>query len=155
MQTSNLLDSIGLKLLDALQENARLSFAELGRRAGLSASATAERVRRMEDTGIIKGYRVELDWEAVGFPVLAIIRLTCDGQRYRPFLAFLREVHEIQECHHVTGGDAFFLKVAVRNISHLEKLVEKLLQYGVPTTSIVFSSTVTRNAIQFANSNAP
>lgn len=154
MQTSVLMDAVGRKLLDALQENARLSFAELGRRAGLSPSAAAERIRRMEEAGIIKGYRVDLDWESVGFPLLALIRMTCDGDRYKPFLAFVKGVREVQECHHVTGGEAFVLKVVVDSIADLEKLVERLLHFGVPTTSIVLSSPVTRNPIRFAASDA-
>jgi Lrp/AsnC family leucine-responsive transcriptional regulator len=155
MESTFLLDEVGRTLLDALQENARLSYAELGRRAGLSPSAVAERIRRMEDAGIIKGYRVQLDWESVGLPIVAYIRLTCDGDRYRPFLAFLKGVHEIQECHHITGGDAFMLKVVAASIADLEKLVEKLLHYGVPTTSIVLSSPVLRNATRFSKRTAP
>ncbi len=152
MDSSVLLDAVGRRLLDALQENARLSFAELGRRAGLSPSAVAERIRRMEDAGIIKGYRVELDWESVGLAILAVIRMTCDGERYKPFLAFVKGVPEVQECYHVTGSEAFVLKVVVDSIADLEKLVERLLHFGVPTTSIVLSSPVTRNPIRFADS---
>src|ERR1039457_1828356 len=86
MESSALLDATGIKLLSVLQENARLSYAELGRRIGLSPAATAERLKRLEDAGVITGYRVDIDREALGLPILAVIRMSCDGARYRPFL---------------------------------------------------------------------
>jgi Lrp/AsnC family leucine-responsive transcriptional regulator len=138
-----LLDATGKKLLSALQENARLSFAELGRRIELSPAATAERLRRLEEAGVIKGYRVEIDREALGLPILAIVRLSCDGAMYRPFLKAVHSLENVVECHHVAGGDAFILKVVSPTVEQLERLVEKLLNFGVPTTSIVFSSPVT------------
>jgi len=141
-ETAPLLDDTGRKLLSALQENARLSFAELGRRIGLSPAATAERFRRLEEAGVIKGYRVEIDRESLGLPILAMIRLTCDGAMYRPFLKAVPTLENIVECHHVAGGDAFIMKVVASSHEQLERLVEKLLNYGVPTTSIVFSSPV-------------
>jgi Lrp/AsnC family leucine-responsive transcriptional regulator len=141
-ETLPLLDDTGKKLLSALQENARLSFAELGRRIGLSPAATAERLRRLEEAGVIKGYRVEIDRESLGLPILAMIRLTCDGAMYRPFLKAVPTLENIIECHHVAGGDAFIMKVVASSHEQLERLVEKLLNYGVPTTSIVFSSPV-------------
>jgi len=131
-----------MNLLSIVQKDARISYAELGRRIGLSPAATAERLRRMEESGIIRGYRADIDREALGFQVFAIVRLTCDGTRYRPFLKAVKLMDQVAECHHVAGGDAFVLKVATRSIEELEHLVEKLLDFGVPTTSIVFSSPV-------------
>jgi Lrp/AsnC family leucine-responsive transcriptional regulator len=147
-ETAPLLDETGKKLLSALQENARLSFAELGRRIGLSPAATAERLRRLEEAGVVKGYRVEIDREALGLPILAIVRLSCDGAMYRPFLKAVQSLESVVECHHVAGGDAFILKVAAASVEQLERLVEKLLNFGVPTTSIVFSSPVVDRKLQ-------
>lgn len=147
-ESSVLLDEIGRNLVSALQEDARLPFAELGRRIGLSPAATAERLRRLEEVGVITGYRVELDREALGLPILAIVRMSCEGPRYRPFLKAVQEMENVTECHHVAGGDAFILKVVAASVEELEKLVEKLLVFGVPTTSIVFSSPVTRRALR-------
>jgi len=146
MDSTEILDDYGRKLLTELQRDTRASFADLGRRIGLSASATAERLRRMEDAGIIRGYSVDIDREALGLPILAIIRMTCDGPRYHPFLKFVKDLAEVQECHHVTGGDAFFLQVTVSSIAELERVIERLLPYGIPTTSIVLSSPVARRA---------
>ncbi|HJZ98657.1 MAG TPA: Lrp/AsnC family transcriptional regulator [Candidatus Solibacter sp.] len=148
IETAPLLDQTGKKLLSALQENARFSFAELGRRIGLSPAATAERLRRLEEAGVIKGYHVEIDREALGLPILAIVRLSCDGAMYRPFLKAVQTLDSVVECHHVAGGDAFILKVVSPSVEQLERLVEKLLNFGVPTTSIVFSSPVAERRLK-------
>jgi Lrp/AsnC family leucine-responsive transcriptional regulator len=148
IESSVLLDEISRNLLSALQEDARLSYAELGRRVGLSPAATAERLRRLEEGGIITGYRVELDRGALGLPILAIVRLSCDGVKYRPFLKAVQALESVMECHHVAGGDAFILKVAAGGVEELERVVEKLLDFGVPTTSIVFSSPVARRTLR-------
>src|SRR4051812_31486441 len=97
VESTPLLDETGRKLLLLLQENARLSFAELGRRIGLSPAATAERLRRLEDAGVVKGYRVEVDREAIGLPILAIVRLSCDGAMYRPFLKAVHSLESVIE----------------------------------------------------------
>ena len=148
IESSVLLDEIGRNLLMVLQEDARLSYAELGRRIGLSPAATAERLRRLEEAGIITGYRVEIDREAIGLPVLAIVRLSCDGVKYRPFLKAVQTMERVMECHHVAGGDAFILKVVAESVEELGRVVEKLLDFGVPTTSIAFSSPVSRRTLR-------
>jgi Lrp/AsnC family leucine-responsive transcriptional regulator len=148
IESSVLLDEIGRNLLSALQEDARLSYAELGRRVGLSPAATAERLRRLEESGIITGYRVEIDREALGLPVLAIVRMSCDGAKYRPFLKAVATMDRVVECHHVAGSDAFILKVVAASVEELGGVVEKLLDFGVPTTSIVFSSPVAQRALR-------
>lgn len=145
METTDVLDEYAQMLLDELQKNSRLSVAELGRRIGLSPSATAERMRRLEDLGVIRGYTIEIDREALGLPILAYIRMTCDGNRYKPFLTFVQTLSEVRECHHLTGGDAFILKATMASTDEMERLIEKLLPYGTPTTSIVLSSPVVRN----------
>jgi Lrp/AsnC family leucine-responsive transcriptional regulator len=142
VESAGLLDELGRNLLAILQKDARMSYAELGRQIGLSPAATAERMRRMEEAGIIRGYRLDVDRAALGFEVLAIVRLSCDGSKYRPFLKAVKTMDCVAECHHVAGGDAFILKVVTASVEELERLVEKLLDFGVPTTSVVFSSPV-------------
>src|ERR1700757_1118718 len=140
------LDEFSLNLLIELARDARASYAELGRRVGLSPSAVVERMRRMEEEGIIEGYAAAINPAALGLSVLAVVRMTCDGTHYHPFLKFVKTLPEVRVCHHVTGADAFFLEVATRSLEELEQLIERLLPYGIPTTSLVFSSPVARQS---------
>jgi Lrp/AsnC family leucine-responsive transcriptional regulator len=144
MDSTALLDSYGRKLLDELQSNARLSLAELGRRIDLSPTATAERLKQMEEIGILRGYTVDLDREALGLEVMAFIRMSCGGQHYHRLLDFVQSLEEVRECHHLTGGDDFMLKVTTMSMADLEALIEALLPYGNPITSLVLSSPVER-----------
>ena len=144
MDSTALLDVHGRKLLHELQANSRLSLAELGRRVGLSPTATGERLKQMEEIGILHGYTVEIDREALGLEVLAFIRMSCPGQNYHRFLDYVQTLEEVRECHHLTGGDDFLLKVTTTNLSDLEALIEALLPYGNPVTSLVLSSPVER-----------
>ncbi len=127
-----------------MAEDARLSYAELGRRVGLSPSAVTERIRQLESDKVLLGYRAVVDERAFGYTLTAFIRLTCDNSHYRPFLKFLPTLDAVQECHHITGGDAFLLKVLLKSIDELEPLIERLLPYGMPTTSMVLSTPVLR-----------
>lgn len=145
--SKKLLDSIGWSILQALQEDARLSFAELGRRVGLSLPAVAERVRRMEDAGIITGYHALVEAKAVGRPITVFIRISVPGERYPAFISLVGQLGEVQECHHLTGADAFIIKAVVSSITHLETLITLLSPYGQTTTSIVLSSPVTRRVL--------
>jgi Lrp/AsnC family leucine-responsive transcriptional regulator len=142
------LDEIGWQLLKALQENARLSYAELGRRVGLSLPAVAERVRRMEEAGLITGYHAQVNLTKMGWPSTAFIRMNVPRERYPLFIALARDLPEVLECHHLSGGDAFILKVILTSIPHLETLIGQLSVHGQTTTSIVLSSPVTRRVIE-------
>lgn len=142
MDSTALMDSYGRKLLDELQANARLSVAELGRRIDLSPTATAERLRQMEEVGILRAYTVEIDRDALGLDVMAFIRMSCNGLQYHRLLEFVQTLEEVRECHHLTGGDDLLLKVTTTNMNDLEALIEALLPYGTPVTSLVLSSPV-------------
>ena len=147
LQNEHLLDDTGWKLLQALQENARLSFRELGQRVGLSAPAVIERIRKMEDTGILVGYRAEIDRTKVGLPITAFIRLSTPRERSRHVGIQLQSMPEVLECHRMVGKDSFLLKVGVASLDHLERLIDELSQYGQSTTSIVMSSFVINRTI--------
>ncbi len=142
MDSPALLDSYGRKMLAELQANARLSVAELGRRISLSPTATTERLKQMEEVGIINGYTIEIDREALGLEVMAFIRMSCGGQNYHRLLEYVQSLEEVRECHHLTGGDDFLLKVTTTSMNDLEALIEALLPYGNPVTSLVLSSPV-------------
>jgi Lrp/AsnC family leucine-responsive transcriptional regulator len=143
-----LIDDVDWRILIELQGNARVSYSELGRRVGLTQPAVAERVRRMEDAGIIRGYRVRLNREKLGLPITAYIRVATDSESKGAHLAALaRELPEVLECHRITGDDSYILKVAVTSVQHLERVIGKVTLHGRPTTSIVLSSPVTQRTI--------
>jgi len=145
------LDAVGWRILVELQENARISFSELGRRIGMTAPAVAERVRRLEEAGVIRGYRVELDVERLGRPLVALVRLAARvGVPAAEIKQAMADLPEVLECYHVTGEDCYFLKVAVPHVSELEVLLEGLVRFGNTTTSIVISTPVRRRTISLA-----
>ena len=148
LDSKKLLDGVGWNLLRELQTDARLSFAELGRRVGLSLPAVAERVRRMEEVGIITGYHAEVGLPEIGISVMAFIRITTTGDRYPSIIQLARDLPEVLECHHLTGTDSFILKVVTPVISDLEALITQLSTYGQTATSIVLSSPVTKRVIE-------
>jgi Lrp/AsnC family leucine-responsive transcriptional regulator len=146
--SERVLDEVGWQILAELQENARISYTELGRRIGLTAPAVAERIHRLEEAGIIRGYRAELNLEGVGRGTVAFIRLATDQITCPRFGAIVaREFPEVLECHRITGGDSYVVKVAVPSVRELESLIDRLMPYGQTVTSIVLSSPVTNRVI--------
>jgi len=141
LDPDKLLDLTGWQILRELEANARLSFAELGRRVGLSLPAAAERVRRMEDAGIITGYQVRLDPTKVGRPISAFVRIRLhDHITTERLEQLLADLPEVLECHNLTGDDCAIVKVAVPTIPDLEQVIQQLKAFGQTTTSIVLSS---------------
>ncbi|MBZ0300255.1 MAG: Lrp/AsnC family transcriptional regulator [Anaerolineae bacterium] len=145
--SEKLLDSVGWEILCALQQDARMSYAEIGRRVGMSAPAVMERVRRLEDAGIITGYSARVDVSKLGLPLQAIIRVRFPGDRYPQMRKLVAETPEVLECHHVTGDDCLIMKLAVASLENLETLVGRFGTYGQTTTSVVLSSPVTERVI--------
>ncbi len=141
------LDKVGWQLLRVLQEDARLSYSELGRRVGLSSPAIAERVRRMEDTGVITGYRAMVDPSKLGYPTMAFVHLKTQGEHHARIATVAHTLSEVLECHHITGQDSYMIKVIVSSMVHLEHVIAQLRTYGETTTSIVLSSPVTSKMV--------
>jgi len=136
------MDAIDLELLSALQDDARASYADLGRRVGLSAPAVAERVRRLETSGIITGFHASIDLKKAGYGIVGFVRLTSPPDLAPQLERLATETPEVLEFHRVTGTEGFVMKLAVSSIEHLERIVVKFLPYGQTTTSIVLSSPV-------------
>jgi Lrp/AsnC family transcriptional regulator, leucine-responsive regulatory protein len=136
------IDKMGWHILDELQENGRISFAELGRRVGLTLPAVAERVRKMEDAGIITGFRAEVNPAKIGLPIAAFIRISVAGDVFARVAQTVANMPEVLECHRGTGADSFTLKVAVESVQHLERVIDKLTPFGTTSTSIVLSTLV-------------
>lgn len=140
-------DATDWRILDALQQDGRATFAELARAVAMSPSAVTERVRRLEEAGVISGYTAVVDQERLGRGILAFVRLRYPNGNYKPFHDLLDTTPEIMEAHHVTGDDCFVIKVGARSMSHLEEISGKIGALGSVTTSVVYSSPLPRRAI--------
>jgi Lrp/AsnC family leucine-responsive transcriptional regulator len=138
------IDEISRKILRELQKDARMSFAELGRLVGLSPAATAERVRRLEDQGIIRGYRVDIDPRALGYSVMVFTLMVCEGEKYKQFVAFIKTVDAIRECYHITGSSDLIIKILARSIEELDSILRKFLIYGSPKSNVVIADLLVR-----------
>jgi Lrp/AsnC family leucine-responsive transcriptional regulator len=141
------LDPINRRLLCELEQDARLSIAELGRRLNLSAPAVAERMQRLERAGVITGYRAELDPKALGFPIAVVVRVRPASRQLQTIPEIARETPEVVECHRITGEDCFFLKIHLRSMDDLEEILDRFTPFGQTTTSIIHSSPVARRAL--------
>jgi Lrp/AsnC family leucine-responsive transcriptional regulator len=140
--TGIFLDDTNRRLLIELQQNARLSLAELGRRVGLSSPAIAERLQRLEQSGTIIGYCAELDPRALGLPLSAVIRIRPASGQIPKVADVARETPEVTECNRITGEDCYLMKVHLRDVAHLEEVIDRFTPFGQTTTSIVQSSPV-------------
>ncbi len=148
LEIEKLLDDTGWQLLRALQQNARLSYSELGQRVGLSSPAVAERIHRMEDAGIIIGYHAEINRSKLGYPITAIIRMsTSPGDQCTRFATFVQDIPEVLDCYRVTGSDSLIVKVMASSVEHLESLIDRLSAHGQLTTSMVLSAPVTKRIV--------
>jgi len=141
------IDDIDCEILAELQTNARIAFAELGRRVGLSTPAVIERVRRLEDHHVIMGYRAVVDPAKVGLPVRAFVKVTVAGDKLQKFAALVRELPEVLECHRVTGAESFMVQIAVRDVRHMEELIDSMMPYVATNTSMILASPVPWNSI--------
>lgn len=143
------LDRISWKIIEELQQDARLSWAELGRRVGLTTPAVAERVYRLEKLGVIRGFHADISLERLGMPILIFVRLSISGPEstVRAFQQQVVKWMEVLECHRVTGSDSFILKARVVSVEHLEQFLDKLGHYGTTSTSTVLSSPVQNRVI--------
>ena len=137
-------DETDHKIIGELTENARITFAELGRRVSLSSPAVAERVQRLERAGVITGYRAELDPRALGYALTAIVRVKPAPGRLARIPELAEQILEVAECHRITGEDCFYLKVHLRTIEELSELLDRFLDFGETTTSIVNASPIPR-----------
>ena len=140
------LDSIAWKIVEHLQDHARMSFAELGRKVGLSTPAVAERVRRLEEAGVITGYHASVDMGKLGVPIHVVMRLTIPGGDLQigRTVSAIKELPEITRCHRITGDESFVIEAHLVSVRHLEALIDKLSAFGATATSTVLSSPVER-----------
>lgn len=153
LQSERPLDSTDWTILRELQRDARLSYNELGRRVGLSAPAAAERVRKLEDAGVITGYGAWIDLAKVGTPLLALIQLRCVPGKCLLKTSTAEEFPEVLEMHKLSGGHCSLLKVALASMRHLEAFNERLGAHGALVVNLVTSSALTHRVIDWEQLN--
>ena len=147
-------DATNRRLLAELQDDARLSVAELGRRVGLSAPAVAERLQRLEAGGVITGYRATVCPRALGYSLTAVIRVRPAPGQLQNVAALARRTEEVVACDRTTGDDCYVMKAHVRDVGHLEELIDRFVALGQTTTSIVQSSPVTGRGVALPGDGA-
>jgi Lrp/AsnC family transcriptional regulator, leucine-responsive regulatory protein len=136
------LDAVNRRVLEELQRDPRVPMSELGRRIGMSSPAVTERVRRLEEAGVIRGYRLDLNPAALGLPIALYIRIRPNPGQLPRIAELAQQIPEVVECHRVTGEDCFIVKAHIPAIEQLDRLLDSFLFYGSTTTSIIQSSPV-------------
>jgi Lrp/AsnC family leucine-responsive transcriptional regulator len=136
------IDAIDRHILRELSHDGRVSFRELGERVGLSAPAVTDRVRRLEREGVISGYQAVIDPCAFGFPMLVVVRVHSAGPRAAGIDELARNMPEVVECHRVTGSESHVMRVRVRDVDHLNDVVEQFWEFGDTITNLVTTTPV-------------
>jgi len=141
------LDNIHWKILKSLQKNARQSNTEIAKQVGITSPAVAERIRKMEDLGVIQGYYTKVSHYETGHQLKAIITLRAFMGRLKPFLEIVKNFDEVVNCYRITGNENIIMEVVLNNQRHLEKFIDQLITYGETRTHIVLSNVVENNPI--------
>jgi Lrp/AsnC family leucine-responsive transcriptional regulator len=148
LRTSELvLDARNVKILRLLRNDPRMALSELARAVGMSAPAVRERIQRLEEAGVIRGYRLELDPAALGYPIAAYLRVRPMPGQLAKIAQLAEQMPEIVECHRVTGEDCFVMKLHLQGLDRLDAVLDRFLAYGQTTTSLVQSSPVLPRAL--------
>jgi len=143
-----MIDDLSWKILKCLQSNARLSNAGIGRQVGISSPAVSERIKKLEDAGIIQGYNTAVSPFEVGYQLKAIINLRAFMGKLKPFLEKVKTYDEVVNCYRITGNENIVMEVVLRNQKHLESFIDQLIVYGETKTQIVLSHVVKNNSIK-------
>ncbi|MEG1311830.1 MAG: Lrp/AsnC family transcriptional regulator [Romboutsia sp.] len=135
------------KIIDILQKDGRISMKDLGKIVGLTSPAVSERVKRLEESGIIEGYKAIVNPDALGRVIKAFIHISLPSHMYKEFIEDARNDPRIVECHHITGDDCSVLKVIVRNMYELENVIDSIKQIGSTKTSVILSTPIQAKSI--------
>ncbi|UMB60420.1 Lrp/AsnC family transcriptional regulator [Lutibacter sp. A80] len=141
------LDNINWKILKYLQQNSRQSNTEIAKKVGITSPAVAERIRKMEDAGVIEGYFAKISHTETSHQLKAIITLRAFMGRLKPFLETVKTFDEVVNCYRITGNENIIMEVVLKNQQHLEQLIDRLITYGETRTHIVLSNIVNNNPI--------
>lgn len=142
-----IIDTLNAKILKCLQQNARLSNAEIGRQVGISSPAVSERIKKMEDIGVIEGYKTIVSPFEIGYQLKAIITLRAFMGKLKPFLEKVKTYDEVINCYRITGDENIVMEVVLKNQKHLETFIDQLISYGESKTQIVLSSVVKQKEV--------
>lgn len=137
-----LLDAVNRRLLAILADDPRISTSELARRVGMSAPAVRERISRLEQAGVIRGYRLDVDPAALGLPVAAWVRVRPGPGQLPKVVDLARESPQVSECYRITGEDCFLMKVHGPSIEGLESVLDGFLMFGQTTTAVIVATPV-------------
>lgn len=141
------MDTTDHKIIDILQQDGRISMKDLGKIVGLTSPAVSERVKRLEESGIIEGYKAIVSPDALGRVIKAFIHISLPSKKYEEFITVARQDPRIVECHHVTGDDCSLLKVVVRDMFELENVIDTIKKIGSTKTSVILSTPIQSKAI--------
>lgn len=136
------LDTINKQILVALKHNSRLKNTEIAQRVGISSPAVAERIKKMEDAGIINGYTTKVSYYELGFQLRAIITMRAFMGKLKPFLSQVKKYNEVVNCYRITGNENIVMEVVLENQKHLEEFIDQLISYGETKTQIILSSVI-------------
>ena len=141
------IDELNWKILSSLQTNSRESFSSIGRKIGLTSPAVAERVKKMEDTGILEGYIAKVSHNKLGYQLKAIITLKAFMGKLKPFLEKVKNLDEVVNCYRITGNENIIMEVVLQDQFHLEKFIDMLIQYGETRTNIILSDVISDSPV--------
>ena len=141
-------DALNTKILKCLQQNARMSNAEIGRRVGITSPAVSERIKKMEDLGIIEAYKAIVSPFEIGYQLKAIITLRAFMGKLKPFLDKVKTYDEVVNCYRITGDENIVMEVVLKNHKHLESFIDQLISYGESKTNIVLSRVIKQKEIK-------
>ncbi len=141
------IDHLSTEILRCLQQNARMSFTEIGRKVGLTSPAVAERVKKMEDLGVIENYTAHISYAKLGYQLKAIITLRAFVGKLRPFLDKVDTFREVINCYRITGNENIIMEVVIQDQAHLEQFIDKLISYGETRTHIILSNVVSNSPV--------
>ncbi|MEM7333930.1 MAG: Lrp/AsnC family transcriptional regulator [Chloroflexota bacterium] len=138
----NLLDDTSWAILEALQENGRIPYSELGKKVGLSTPAVSERVRKLEENGIITGYRATLDMHKLGREITAFVSIRSTPDKNKKLIEFIKNSPVVEEGHYITGQASYIVKIVVPKIKDMETFIGEISHFGATNTSVVMSTHV-------------
>lgn len=136
------IDDLNWRILSSLQRNSRESFSSIGRKIGLTSPAIAERVKKMEDTGILEGYVAKVSHSKLGYQLKAMITMKAFMGKLKPFLEKVKTLDEVVNCYRITGNENIIMEVVLRDQFHMEKFIDMLIQYGETRTNIILSDVI-------------